>query len=97
MKPELSVDLFEDFESHVFDFQSLPQDLMVRFGGTADAFICMTSLRYPRMIYWTSDAGMSDSFIIQHQILLCHYYDVVLLVEVLLLLSKSINVCPVAD
>ena len=68
----------------------------MRFGCTADALSCTNSLRDSRMMCWSSDVlgfrgipGLSESLIlIEHQIVLCHCSDVVLLVEVLLLIVE---------
>ena len=79
-------------------FQSWLQDFWLRFGATADALICITSLRKSAMICWSSDvldsrdSSLSDSFIIEHQLLLCHYFDFVLFAEDLLIFVEVVQI-----
>ena len=82
----LSVDLFEDSISY-FCLSIFAPRFLVRFDGKAGALIGTTSLRKSRMISdvldsW--DSGFVRFLIMEHQMLLSHYCDVVLPVKVLL-------------
>ena len=59
-----------------------------RFDGTAGVFNCTTSLRESRIFCWFWNRAipcLSESFVIQHHCALRHCFDVVLIVQVLLL------------